>query len=132
MTERNPRNPQDPRSPHQNESWDEGGPERLYVITGGRTAWAGRAAIDLVSLVVARAEADPLLQPEQAAILRLCRSPLSVAEISAYLRLPVSVITVLVADLLDRGRVEVRAPVPLAMLPDAALLEAVIHGLQRL
>jgi hypothetical protein len=55
-----------------------------------------------------------------------------VAEISAYLHLPVSVITVLLATLRDEGRVEVRAPIRMAVLPDAALLEAVIHGLQRL
>ena len=118
----------DPNGPE----WDEETPERLYVITGGRAASADCSAIDLVSLIVSRAEADPMLPPEQSAILRLCRAPLSVAEVSAYLRLPVSVITVLLATLRDQGRVEVRAPIRMAVLPDAALLEAVIHGLQRL
>lgn len=112
--------------------WAEETPERLYVITGGRPASTKRSAIDLVSLVVALVGPDPMTPPEQAAILRLCDSPLSVAEVSAYLRLPVSVVKVLLADLLDRGSVQVRGPVPIAVLPDRELLEAVINGLQRL
>ncbi|MBF9067197.1 DUF742 domain-containing protein [Streptacidiphilus fuscans] len=111
---------------------DEESPERLYVITGGRTASTSRRSIDLVSLVVALTAPDPMTPPEQAQILRLCHTPLSVAEISAYLRLPVSVITVLLSDLADRGGVQVRGPVPIAALPDRELLEAVINGLQRL
>ena len=112
------------------QGWDEEGPERLYVITGGRADSAERAGIDLVTLIVSRSEPLVGMQPEHAAILRVCASPLSVAEISAYLRLPVSVITVLLADLLDEGRVEARVPSP--ALPDVALIEAVIHGLQKL
>jgi hypothetical protein len=112
--------------------WDEDTPERLYVITGGRAASTNRSSIDLVSLVIAQAGPDPMTPPEQAAILRLCDTPLSVAEISAYLHLPVSVIIVLLADLLGRGSVQVRGPVPIAVVPDRELLKAVINGLQRL
>ncbi|GAA4830671.1 DUF742 domain-containing protein [Kitasatospora terrestris] len=113
--------------------WDEGNPERLYVITRGRrNPLAANATFDLVTLVIARSGPTPAMQPEHAAILRICDSPLSVAEISAHLRLPASLITVLLADLLAAKRIEVRAPVPPAALPDLALLEAVINGLQRL
>ncbi|PYC87453.1 DUF742 domain-containing protein [Streptomyces tateyamensis] len=112
--------------------WGEQTPERLYVITGSRAASHDRTSIDLVSLVVARVGPDPMTPPEQAAILRLCETPLSVAEISAYLRLPVRVVTLLLTDLLTDGSVQVRGPVPVAVLPDRELIEAVIHGLQRL
>ncbi|MGW7005821.1 DUF742 domain-containing protein [Streptomyces sp. NPDC054933] len=114
------------------QEWNEGDPERLYVITRGRSGSTEKAAIDLVTLIVSRAGTTPGMQPEHAAIVRLCQSPLSVAEISAYLHLPVSVVTVLVADLLADERVEARALVPPAQLPDAALIEAVMHGLQKL
>ncbi len=114
------------------QEWDEASPERLYVITRGRSGLAERTVLDLVTLIVARSKPQPTMQPEHAAILRLCYSPLSVAEISAYLRLPMSVITVLLADLLADKRVEARAPVPQALLPDRALIEAVMHGLQKL
>ncbi|GAA3025831.1 DUF742 domain-containing protein [Kitasatospora albolonga] len=112
--------------------WDEGHPERLYVITRGRSGADERTVLDLVTLIVAKSRPQPAMQPEQAAILRLCGSPLSVAEVSAHLALPMSVVTVLLADLLAEGRVEARAPVPKAELPDRALIEAVMNGLQRL
>ncbi|MFD0277642.1 DUF742 domain-containing protein [Kitasatospora sp. NPDC127111] len=113
--------------------WDDGtDPERLYVITRGRSGLPEQTTFDLVTLIVSRAEPAPTMQPEHAAILRICGSPLSVAEISAYLGLPVSVVTVLLADLLDEHQIEARACVPQAILPDRALLEAVMHGLQKL
>ena len=112
--------------------WDDSSPERLYVITGGRSGSSAPTTLDLVTLVVARSGPRPGMQPEHAAIVRLCNSPLSVAEISAYLSLPVSVVTVLLSDLLAEGRVAARAPVPPAQLPDRALIEAVIDGLQKL
>ncbi|NBM16610.1 DUF742 domain-containing protein [Streptomyces sp. GC420] len=106
-------------------------PERLYVITGGVDG-AERASLDLVTMVVAKREPTPTHQPEQATILRLCRAPLSVAELSAYLGLPFSVVTALLTDLLEHDLVECRAPVARASLPDVSLLEAVMHGLQKL
>lgn len=106
-------------------------PERLYVITGGPDG-SERAPLDLVTLIVARAEPPPTAQPEQAAVLRLCKKPLSVAELSAYLSLPFSVVTVLLTDLLSAELVESRASIARATLPDRSLLEAVMHGLQKL
>ncbi|MFE2842169.1 DUF742 domain-containing protein [Streptomyces scopuliridis] len=122
-------------TPPRRERWrpeaDVGDPERLYVITGGPDG-AERAPLDLVTMIVARDEPSPTVQPEQAAILRLCRAPLSVAEISAYLSLPFSVVTALLTELLAAELVESRAPIVRAALPDRSLLEAVMHGLQKL
>ncbi|AOP48573.1 DUF742 domain-containing protein [Streptomyces lydicus] len=112
------------------QDWDKGGPERLYVITGGRAGAEEQAELDLVTLIVSLEDSQPGMQPEHAAILRVCRSPLSVAEVSAHLALPASVIGVLLTDLLADGRVEARAPA--SNLPDIALIEAVIDGLQKL
>lgn len=116
------------------DDWDEENPERLYIITGGRSRPADqqRRALDLVTLIVSRSAPGAGLQPEHLAIVRMCHYPLSVAEISAYLKLPVSAVTVLLADLLDEGAVEARAPIPAASLPDSELLLAVMHGLQKL
>lgn len=111
--------------------WEEENPERLYIITGGRSR-PEREALDLVTLIVSRSTPTAGMQPEHVVILRMCHYPLSVAEISAYLELPVSAVTVLLADLLADGRVESRAPIPAASLPDAELLQAVMHGLEKL
>ncbi|MGV9316043.1 DUF742 domain-containing protein [Streptomyces sp. NPDC003691] len=112
--------------------WEGASPERLYVITGGRSGAQVPAALDLVTLIVATSGPRHGMPPEQAAIVRLCGSPLSVAEISAYLSFPVSVVTVLLGDLLVDEQVTARAPVQRAPLPDRALIEAVIDGLQKL
>ena len=107
-----------------------GNPERLYVVAG---ADGGRAELDLVTLIVARAEdPPPSATPEQAALLRLCAAPLSVAELSAYLSLPFSVVTVLLTEMLTAELVQARAPIVRQALPDRSLLEAVMHGLQKL
>ncbi|MFB6877517.1 DUF742 domain-containing protein [Streptomyces sp. NPDC056323] len=106
-------------------------PERLYVISGDPDG-SERAQLDLVTMIVAQAEPSPTVQPEQAVILRLCQAPLSVAEISAYLGLPFSVVTSLLTELLAAEFIESRAPIVRATLPDRSLLEAVMHGLQKL
>ncbi|MET8943675.1 DUF742 domain-containing protein [Streptomyces sp. NPDC004542] len=105
-------------------------PERLYVITG--TADGGRAELDLVTLIVARADPPPSVPPEQAALLRLCTAPLSVAELSAYLNLPFSAMTVLITEMISAELVQARVPIVRQALPDRSLLEAVMHGLQKL
>ncbi|MER7952282.1 DUF742 domain-containing protein [Streptomyces sp. NPDC096079] len=110
--------------------WNEGTPVPLYVITGGPDPSSG--AFNLVTLIATRAEPDPAMQPEQAAILTLCTYPLSVAEVSAHLSLPFSVVTVLLSQLVEEERVEAIAPVPVAAFPERGLLEAVIHGLRKL
>ncbi|MGP4001470.1 DUF742 domain-containing protein [Streptomyces sp. 8N706] len=111
--------------------WDEGSPVPLYVISGGLRP-AEQAAFDLVTLITSRSSPEPGMQPEQAAILTMCHYPLSVAEISAYLSLPFSVVTVLLSRLVGDGRIEVTAPIPVTTDPQLGLLEAVIHGLRKL
>jgi hypothetical protein len=106
-------------------------PERLYVLTGAAED-GDRAELDLVTLIVARSDAPQSATPEQAALLGLCIAPLSVAELSAYLNLPYSVVTVLLTELLTAELVQARAPIVRQALPDRSLLEAVMHGLQKL
>ncbi|WP_128427932.1 DUF742 domain-containing protein [Streptomyces cyaneus] len=105
-------------------------PERLFVVAG--KDGAERAELDLVTLIVASADPPPSAAPEQAALLRLCTTPLSVAELSAYLNLPFSAMTVLLTDLLTADLVTARAPLVRQSVADRSLLEAVMHGLQRL
>ncbi|KUN17940.1 hypothetical protein AQJ11_37280 [Streptomyces corchorusii] len=105
-------------------------PERLYSVAGSGDG--ARAELDLVTLIVARSAPPVSATPEQAAVLRLCTAPLSVAELSAYLRLPFSTMTVLLTELITAELVQARAPIVRQALPDRSLLEAVMHGLQRL
>ncbi|MEU5884976.1 DUF742 domain-containing protein [Spirillospora sp. NPDC047279] len=110
-------------------------PDRLYTVTGGRSR-APEGALDLVALVVAEDEPAPGMQSEHARILQLCRrSPVAVVELSAALTLPVTVVKILLADLLDAGRITLRHPSSTpgpAQLPDLDTLKQVLLGLQKL
>ncbi|TLW89712.1 DUF742 domain-containing protein [Saccharomonospora piscinae] len=109
-------------------------PERLYTITGGRST-AEDCELDLVTLIVSESEAQPGRQSEHLRILWLCRSPTAVVEVAAELDLPVSVVKILLADLLDAGEVTARhptAPRAADQLPDPAFLEKVLVGLRNL
>ncbi|MFC8662570.1 MULTISPECIES: DUF742 domain-containing protein [Streptomyces] len=115
---------------------DPSGLERYYVLTGGRSGPGGSSSsLDVATLITSRAPAVPGLQHEHEEILRRCRDPLSVAELGAHLGLPFNILAVLLADLLDAGRVEARDPIPASNAgrgPDLALLEEVLSGLERL
>ncbi|GAA2659857.1 DUF742 domain-containing protein [Streptomyces aculeolatus] len=84
-------------------------PDRLYTLTGGRSRPA-TDEFDLVTLVVAECEPTPGMQSEHAAILRICRTPTAVVELSADLGLPVGITKILLSDLLAAGRITARHP----------------------
>ena len=113
---------------------DAGPVVRPYAMTRGRTE-PSSGDFDLISLVMARRPVsadDAGLGPEHRAIVELCRRPLSVAEISAYLDLPVGIVRVLLGDLLDRALISAQNPDPVAYVSGDDLFEAVINGLQAL
>lgn len=107
---------------------------RPYAVTGGRT----RGAVDLpveamVRTTPAGTQATPRLASEGQRIVRLCVEPLSVAEVSAHLRLHLQAVRVLLGDLVDEGLLERSAsPSPAEVSRDLQLLERVLDGLQSL
>ncbi len=111
---------------------DAGALVRPYTVTGGRTRPS--AEFRLITLVAATGRTLGEVTPEHTRILRVCRHPTSVAEISAHLRLPVAVIKILLADLLGWRAIVTRAPVafPDMARPDRHVLEAVIDALRAL
>lgn len=108
---------------------------RPYALVRGRTRRGSAAPLPVETVIVAKPADDAAgLQLEPAAIVRLCRSPNSLAEVSARLSLPVGVVRVLVADLVADGHVDVN--LPLDPRPDGTvdrvLLERVLAGLEAL
>ena|SRR6187399_3336078 len=104
---------------------------RPYTITGGRTE-AESARLDLATQVMTLgSEREPAgLGPEHLAIVRVCRRPLSIAEIAAHVKLPLGVVRVLCGDLVERGLVITRSPTHRsAQAPDLETLQAVLDGL---
>ncbi|KIF66348.1 hypothetical protein HY68_30355 [Streptomyces sp. AcH 505] len=113
---------------------DLGDPDRLYTVTGGRSR-VDDDTFDLVTLIVSECEPTPGTQSEHVRILELCRHPTAVVEVSAELRLPVTVVRILLGDLLLTGRITARrppSPRSPAALPDSVLLKEVLHGLRNL
>ncbi|MFF2087521.1 DUF742 domain-containing protein [Nocardia sp. NPDC058176] len=105
---------------------------RLYAVTRGRGR-APRRELDLTTLLVDARTGTRRPGPEYDAIVDLCRAPLSVAEVSAHLHLPLTLTKVLIGDLLDDGRLTARAPEPTASEPstDLHVLRAVLAGIRR-
>src|SRR3569833_1047296 len=114
---------------------DEAGPVvRLFALTRGRTC-ASREGFELIAIIATAATstfAPAGAGPEHLAILEMCVRPLSVAEVSAKMRLPLGVVRVLLGDLLEYGLIAVRRPEPDNRLPNERLLKEVLNGLQAL
>jgi hypothetical protein len=118
---------------------------RPYAVTGGRRA-PSAAELPLEALVQALGTPATGMTRECRSILELTASGwLSVAELSAHVRLPVPVVRVVIGDLQRSGAVRVHAPVLPPAAPSAAqgsggwaptsprsVLESVLDGISSL
>jgi len=101
---------------------------RPFVITSGRTDGAD-PDIGMETQVTVNHAATPMrLSPEMRAIVALCGDPVSVAEISARLRLHLGVTRILVGDLRAAGQLDVH--VLDNETPDPETIMRVIRGLR--
>jgi hypothetical protein len=91
---------------------------RPYAMTGGRTR-PTHDDLEIETLVstISTGEQTPKLTVEQQAIGALCRDILSIAEVSAHLKLPLGVVRVLVGDMADEHLVIVHRQPTLATIP---------------
>jgi uncharacterized protein DUF742 len=101
---------------------------RPFVITSGRVDGPD-PNIGIETQVTIRPGAMPArLSPEKRAIVGICAEPLSVAEISARLRLHLGVTRILVGDLRAAGQLDVH--VLENNFPDPETIMRVIRGLR--
>jgi hypothetical protein len=101
---------------------------RPFVITAGRVSGVD-PAIGMETQVTATAAAAPgRLPPEKRAIVTLCVEPMSVAEISARLKMHLGVTRILVGDLRAAGQLDVH--VLESDFPDPETIMRVIRGLR--
>jgi hypothetical protein len=106
---------------------------RPYAMTEGRTEPTG-PDLAIEDLVGSAGPGEPpsWLSLEHRSIATACRETLSVAELAARVDLPLGVTRVLVGDLASQGMVTVHRAPSHTGGPNVALLEQVLHGLQRL
>jgi hypothetical protein len=107
-------------------------PVRPYILTSGR-AHPTRNTIRPETLLVVDPDAPrPVTTTrEQRELLEICGGMLSLAEVAAHLRLPVSLVVVLASDLVDSGHLSIRSA-PRHTPPSAELMEKVLDGLRKL
>jgi hypothetical protein len=110
---------------------------RPYALTGGRTDPSGGTVLDLISVIVASGPPPTPAQsrglgPEHRKLIGMCQDPMTVADAAADLALPLGVVRVLLADLVQQNMISVQ-PRPAAR-PQASpdLLKEVLDGLRSL
>jgi hypothetical protein len=113
---------------------------RPYAVTGGRVR-AANSDLPLEALVesIEGAAGAQGLPPEKRAILQhAAHTFVSVAELSALLRLPLGVVRVLVTDLSESGLVRVHTSTPVSVHTgqspalSLSVLESVLNGISAL
>ena len=106
---------------------------RPYAVTRGRTKPRYQLEIEaMVATMYYEPRELSSLTPECRAILEFCRDWVSVAEISAVLRMPLGVVRILVADMAAEGLVRIQQLNHAEGGPDVKLLERVLSGLRKL
>lgn len=106
---------------------------RAYTMTGGRAHAAIHLEFEtMLQTTAAGREALTAMKFERADILTLGRNePLSVAELSARLRVPIGVVRVVAADLLSEGMLEAFQP-SANVADDVLLITRLIAGVRAL
>jgi hypothetical protein len=111
---------------------DEAGAGRLvpfYILVNGRTSPRAHD-LDLATQVFALLLDTSRLEPEYVQIVKVCSVWMSIAEIGAYLRMPLTITKVMVDVLLEQGYLGIGAPAQEG-IADIELMEAILAGLQR-
>ncbi len=107
---------------------------RPYFLTGGRVQ-AATAAAGFETIYVRGPEpvhpGHAYRTPEEEAILARCVEPLSVAELSSHLGLPIGVVLVLTGDLAASGALSARTADP-DVRHDLSIITRLIHAVHAL
>ncbi|WP_324190833.1 DUF742 domain-containing protein [Nocardia nova] len=95
-----------------------------------------RPELDMITLVFAVHEVHRVgrIEREYLDIVRLCRTPQSVAEVAALLGLPLTLAKILIGDLIADGHLITRsaAALPPTDLSELDLLRTVLDGIRKL
>ncbi|MEV4677316.1 DUF742 domain-containing protein [Actinomadura sp. NPDC049382] len=106
---------------------------RPYAVTGGRLNRRANLAVEALVTAVPNPPRDvSTLTPEYRAIMDLCRSAHSVAEVSAMLSIPLQIARALTADMVLEGFLRLHQSGTSGTQPDLGLLERVLNGLRKL
>lgn len=102
----------------------------LYVLVNGRTS-PRTTSLDLATQVISLPVDPGNLEPEYEAVFNHCWTWVSIAEIGAHLRYPLTLTKVLVDVLVERGFLSVGSQAE-ETIADRGLLETILAGLENL
>jgi hypothetical protein len=110
---------------------------RPYALTGGRTDPVGDTVLDLISVIAAAGPAPTAaesrgLGPEHRRLIGLCQEPMTVADAAADMALPLGVVRVLLADLVQQKLIIVQPRRAVRPQASPQLLREVLDGLRSL
>lgn len=115
---------------------------RPYAVTGGRVRSAtSNLPLETLVEVLPGAVSSTGLTPEKRAILQhAAHSYVSIAEVSALLRMPLGVVRILISDLADEGYLKVHTSTPVNVhtghgqnpAMSLSVLESVLNGISAL
>jgi hypothetical protein len=106
---------------------------RPYALTGGRTRSRVQIAMEALLVSTNRSELDAAaLTHDWRRVVELCQQVQSLAEVGAYLGVPLGVARVIVGDMAEMGLVDVHEPGRLDDQIGTFLLERVLSGLRKL
>jgi hypothetical protein len=120
----------DPEEPEVEETYA----VRPYAVTGGRTR-PSSSDLPIEALVQSLRAPAPGMTAETAKILDLTGTEfLSIAELSAHVKLPVGIVRVIVSDLADEGKVRIHgiANGNNGLATSLSVLESVLNGISSL
>lgn len=110
---------------------------RPYAVTGGRTTPAAGEMLDFIDVVVATGEGGRAINPmrdtpEHRKIRGMCERQITVADLASATELPLGVVRILLADLIEQGAVKVVKPQSAGSRPSNKVLQEILNGLRAL
>jgi len=102
----------------------------LYILVNGRTS-PRDSRLDLATQVIALPVDRRRLEPEYVQIMSRCATWISIAELGAYLHLPLTIAKVMIDVLVEQGYIRTGSPAQ-HQIADLRLLDSVLAGLERL
>ena len=103
---------------------------RPYVVTGGNTRPTADVAIE--TLVEAGPVSSTDLRFEKGRVMELATAPLSVAELSAHLNMPIGTTMVLVGELIGDGQLVSHQTISNSNVSDLSIMTRIINRVREL
>jgi len=102
---------------------------RPFIVASGKTAPKAHVAIEML---VEATGTDKLVRFEKRKLIEQASSPISVAELSSHLKMPIGTTMVIVGELLDEGLLKAHKTAEQSGLTDLNIMTRIIQRVREL